>query len=429
MAVIKIWDIKDSLRRLLVYITNHNKTKNENYTDDPSAMPYFISGINCDSDMAYEDMMITKQQYQKTGGILAFHAVQSFKPGEITPELAHQLGVEYAKEMWGDRFEVIVATHTDHEHIHNHFAINSVSFKDGKRYYDNKANYRAMQKLNDTLCEKYCLSVIKQKKNIGQPYAAWKAEKQNQPTRRALICCDVEYAITNALTYSQFMHHLKEMGYLIKTNVKHIAVCPPGSNKFFRLCNLTKDQRYAEDMIKERILKNRNVSSRRKSKPIKMKGKVTHARRITGIRALYIKYQYRMGVIPKNVPNRKVHFYFKQDLIYLEKITQEVTLMCKKKIHTMTDLENCMLQAKNTMSTLMRARTKSYNKLRRCSDPIQIENIKKEIMNLSEDIRKLRKEVVLYEGIKARSIVIKEKLNVTKQDKEREQNERHWRNR
>ena len=401
MAVIKIWDIKDSLRRLLVYITNPKKTKNENYTDDPSAMPYFISGINCDSDMAYEDMMITKQQYQKSGGILAFHAVQSFKPGEITPELAHQLGV----------------------------AINSVSIKDGKRYYDNKANYRAMQKLNDTLCEKYCLSVIKQKKNIGQPYAAWKAEKQNQPTRRALICCDVEYAITNALTYSQFMHHLKEMGYLIKTNVKHIAVCPPGSNKFFRLCNLTKDQRYAEDMIKERILKNRNVSSRRKSKPIKMKGKVTHARRITGIRALYIKYQYRMGVIPKNVPNRKVHFYFKQDLIYLEKITQEVTLMCKKKIHTMTDLENCMLQAKNTMSTLMRARTKSYNKLRRCSDPIQIENIKKEIMNLSEDIRKLRKEVVLYEGIKARSIVIKEKLIVTKQDKEREQNERHWRNR
>ena len=170
MAVIKIWDIKDSLRRLLVYITNPKKTKNENYTDDPSAMPYFISGINCDSDMAYEEMMITKQQYQKSGGILAFHAVQSFQPGEITPELAHQLGVEYAKEMWGDRFEVIVATHTDHEHIHNHFAINSVSFKDGKRYYDNKANYRAMQKLNDTLCEKYCLSVIKQKKNTKYRY-------------------------------------------------------------------------------------------------------------------------------------------------------------------------------------------------------------------------------------------------------------------
>ena len=130
MAVIKIWDIKDSLRRLLVYITNHNKTKNENYTDDPSAMPYFISGINCDSDMAYEEMMITKQQYQKSGGILAFHAVQSFQPGEITPELAHQLGVEYAKEMWGDRFEIIVTTHINTNHIHNHFVINSVSFVD-----------------------------------------------------------------------------------------------------------------------------------------------------------------------------------------------------------------------------------------------------------------------------------------------------------
>lgn len=429
MAVIKIWDVKDSLRRLIAYITKPNKTKNENYMDDQNAMPYFISGINCDNDTAYEEMLSTKRQYQKTGGILAFHAVQSFKPGEITCELAHQLGIEYAKGMWGDRFEIIVATHADHEHIHNHFAINSVSFKDGKRYYDNKANYKTMQELNDIICEKHCLSIIKQKKHIRQPYAAWKAEKQNKPSKRALICCDIEYAITNALTYSQFMHHLKEMGYLIKTNVKHIAVCPPGSNKFFRLCNLTKDQRYAENMIKERILKNRNVSSRRKSKPIKMKGKITHARRITGIRALYIKYQYRMGVIPKNVPNRKVHFYFKQDLIYLEKITQEVTIMNKKKIHTMADLENCMSRAKNTMSELMGERTKSYNKLRRCNDPIQIENIKKDITNLSDHIRKLRKEVVLYEGIKARSIVIKEKLNEIKQDKEREQNERQWRNR
>lgn len=429
MAVIKIWDVKDSLRRLIAYITKPNKTKNENYMDDQNAMPYFISGINCDNDTAYEEMLSTKRQYQKTGGILAFHAVQSFKPGEITCELAHQLGIEYAKGMWGDRFEIIVATHADHEHIHNHFAINSVSFKDGKRYYDNKANYKTMQELNDIICEKHCLSIIKQKKHIRQPYAAWKAEKQNKPSKRALICCDIEYAIMNALTYSQFMHHLKEMGYLIKTNVKHIAVCPPGSNKFFRLCNLTKDQRYAENMIKERILKNRNVSSRRKSKPIKMKGKITHVRRITGIRALYIKYQYRMGVIPKNVPNRKVHFYFKQDLIYLEKITQEVTIMNKKKIHTMADLENCMSRAKNTMSELMEERTKSYNKLRRCNDPIQIENIKKDITNLSDHIRKLRKEVVLYEGIKARSIVIKEKLNEIKQDKEREQNERQWRNR
>lgn len=429
MAVIKIWDVKDSLRRLIAYITKPNKTKNENYMNDQNAMPYFISGINCDNDTAYEEMLSTKRQYQKTGGILAFHAVQSFKPGEITCGLAHQLGIEYAKEMWGDRFEIIVATHADHEHIHNHFAINSVSFKDGKRYYDNKANYKTMQELNDTLCEKHCLSIIKQKKHIGQPYAAWKAEKQNKPSKRALICCDIEYAITNALTYSQFIHHIKEMGYLIKTNVKHIAVCPPGSNKFFRLCNLTKDQRYTENVIKERILKNRTVSSRRKSKPIKIKGKVTHARRITGIKALYINYQYRMGVIPKNVPNRKVHFYFKQDLIYLEKITQEVTLMNKKKIHTMTDLETCMLQAKYTMSEQMRERTKSYNKLRRCIDPIQIEYIKKDITNLSDNIRKLRKEVVLYEGIRARSIVIKEKLNGIKQDKEREQNERQWRNR
>ena len=90
----------------------------------------YVSGVNATPDTAKDKMQQTKLRYEKTDGIVAFHAIQSFKPGEITPELAHEIGKMLAKEMWGDRFEVVVATHLNKEHLHNHFVINSVSFVD-----------------------------------------------------------------------------------------------------------------------------------------------------------------------------------------------------------------------------------------------------------------------------------------------------------
>lgn len=111
-------------------------------------------------------------------GILAFHAIQSFDPGEVDAELAHQIGIELANHMWGDRFEVLVATHLDKAHYHNHFVINSVSFKDGKRYYDNRQNYYRLREVSDQLCEKYNLSVIKDPQDKSLHYSEWKCIKE-----------------------------------------------------------------------------------------------------------------------------------------------------------------------------------------------------------------------------------------------------------
>lgn len=94
-------------------------------------------------------MTITKEQYGKVGGILGFHAFQSFAEREVTPEQCHAIGVRLAEEMWGDRFEVVVSTHLNTNHYHNHFVINSVSFKDGKRYYDKRETYAELRRLSD----------------------------------------------------------------------------------------------------------------------------------------------------------------------------------------------------------------------------------------------------------------------------------------
>lgn len=442
MAIVKIWKVEDSLKRVLQYTSNPSKTENKDFEHLNHELNYikndmktykqsFVSGVNCDPSTAYKEMIATKIQYQKTGGILCFHATQSFKPNEITPDKAHQIGLEFAHEMWGERFEVTVSTHVDRKHIHNHFIINSVSFADGLRYYDNKKNYRKMRELNDELCEKYQLSVIKKPKRKSKSYGEWIAEKNRKPTIRSLICDDIDQAIIQSVTFTQFLHYLKEKGYLIKSNVKHMSISPPYSNKFFRLENLSDDNRYNVEAIKQRILDHKIKKQKRaQSKPTKMnyKGDFSRARRFTGIRATYIRYGFAMGAIPKNAPNKQVHFLVKQDWIHIDKISQEVILMSRKHINTMDDLMRCKKDTEVVLTLLIEKRKKLYNKLRRCSDIEQISKYRKDIADTSEQIRILRKEVVLYEGIEMRSQEMKQKLNVMKTEKakEREKNECKW---
>ena len=155
MATTAIWKVKGNLGRVVGYAANPDKTENPAFTaqdlqglrdvmdyatqDYKTERQHYVSGINCAPEIARDEMQMVKQQYGKEGGIIAFHGYQSFAPGEVTPEQAHEIGVELARRLWGDRFQIVVATHLDREHIHNHFVLNSVSFVDGKKYNDCKA--------------------------------------------------------------------------------------------------------------------------------------------------------------------------------------------------------------------------------------------------------------------------------------------------
>lgn len=199
MAITKIWAIKDSVNRVVTYTLNPEKTEISqfmlNFESMTDLMDYVtqdskterklcVSGVNCDPSTAVKEMELTKQRYFKEDGILAFHAVQAFVHNEVTPELAHKIGVELAEKIWGERFEVVVSTHLDRKHIHNHFVINSVLFSDGKKFYDNKETYREMRKQSDYLCEKYSLSVIRKPQNRGHHYSEWLAENNGTHTSR-----------------------------------------------------------------------------------------------------------------------------------------------------------------------------------------------------------------------------------------------------
>lgn len=219
MATTAIWDVKDRLDRVINYTTNAEKTENVKnsspdskglqnllgYTvrDDKTEMQFYVTSINCDPASATKQMTQTKLQFQKTGGILAFHGYQSFMPGEATPETAHAIGVKLAQELWGSRFEVVVSTHLDKNHLHNHFVLNSVSFMDGKRYYDNNSTYALMRQVSDRLCKEHSLSVIENpQKGKAKHYAEWKTEVNDKPTWRGLIREDVDKAIAETTTMS-----------------------------------------------------------------------------------------------------------------------------------------------------------------------------------------------------------------------------------
>lgn len=442
MATTAIWDVKDNLKRVLEYASNPEKTEvNEHdyqynglnqvisYTtqDIKTEKQLYVTGINCSFPTAFEEMKITKEAFNKTDGILAFHGYQSFAPDEVTGELAHQIGVELAEKLWGKRFEVLVSTHLDKAHYHNHFVINSVSFIDGKKYYDNRENYKIMRNESDKLCFKYKLSVIENPQHKGSHYSQWKAEKNKEPSWRTLIKEDVDFAIAHSMNMKQFYKHLHELGYDIKYG-KHVAIKPKNKERFVRLKSLDGFGNYTTDIIEERIYEQKYVKFQSlkgpKNRPTRYyyHGNLKNNKnKITGFKALYFRYLYLLGIIPKNAPHKKrVHFLLRDDLRQIDKITREVTLISKKNINTLAELESHQYFASDKLENLLKERRCIYNKIKRCKSSEKKELLQQDVETLSSQIKDLRKEVVLYEGIKVRSVSIKQKLQQIKEEQEQE---------
>jgi len=442
MATTKIWAVNDNLKRVLDYVSNLAKTKNKDlnsyhyqglenvieYTADDlkTEKQFYVSGVNCSPNNVFQQMISTKKAAQKEDGVLAFHCYQSFSPGEVTAETAYAIGVELAKRMWGNDFEVLVTTHLDKKHFHNHFVVNSVSWTTHKRFLNKHIDYDKFRRLSDELCKEYALSVIHHPKK-GKHYSEWLAEKQRIPTRRSLIKDDVDRAIMNSRTFTQFIRNLKEMDYEVKTGVKHIAIKPPGAPRFFRLHTLSKNEDYSEDGIKEKILSNTLFAdgpTHIKKKIFHYQGHFDKQKKIKGIRALYFHYMYRMGIIKNHAPQR-VHFLLKEDIRYMDKITSEVTLLGKNKINTMEELDQKANEVNEKLEKLIRERRCLYNKVRRCRQLETKDMLQQDIETLSIEIKELRKEARLYDSIRERSLVMKEKLStIHKEELEQSQSKK-----
>lgn len=338
-------EAKTTLDGKVEYAFNEHKTTGENHV-------VFQSAINCAVETAFEDMQTTKQKFKKAGGRLGYHVIHSFKPNEIDPNTAHEIGVRLAQELFGDKYEVIIGTHVDKEHIHNHIIFNSVSFVDGRKYRNKLGEYfHDIRGANDRLCKEYGLSIIMAgKKDRKLTYAEWLAQKNGGFTWRQLIQSDIDDCIIQAFDYGNFLSLMQQKGYEIKQG-KHVAFRPYGKERFSRGYKMGRG--YSEADIRARIDgKDLDTELPRIEKYIQTKTKFIPHNKATGLKALYVHYLYGLGKAGINqVPNYLTKT-MQADLFKIDDIISTSNFLHKYDIDTFDELIGFKQKCESKISQL-----------------------------------------------------------------------------
>jgi len=313
------------------YIFNEHKTTGENHV-------IFQSAINCTVETAFEDMQATKKRFNNSGGRLGYHLIHSFKPNEVDPKTAHEIGIQLATELFGDEYEVIVGTHVDKEHIHNHIIFNSVSCVTGRKYRNKLGEYfYDIRGTSNRICRAHGLSIIMAgKKDRKLTYAEWLAQKNGGVTWRQLIKNDIDDCIVQAYNYGNFLSLMQQKGYEIKQG-KHVAFRPYGKERFSRGYKIGRG--YSETDIRARIDgKDLDVELPRIEKVIQAKREYIPFKKVTGLKALYVHYLYVLGKAGKNqVPNHLTKT-MQADIIKIDDIISTSNFLHKHDIDTIDEL-------------------------------------------------------------------------------------------
>ena len=428
MATTKIWAVKSRLGHVLQYAEDEEKTANQEWNsidyqstrdvmdyamnDAKTEKQYYVSGWNCMPDTAREEMQMTKRQFGKEDGILAFHGYQSFKPGEVTPEVAHEIGLKLAQELWPDH-QVIVATHLDKAHIHSHFVVNSVSLY-GRKFNACKASYRQMREVSDRLCREYGLSVIAQpEKNPRKHISEWQAERAGEQTWRSIIREDMDYAIRYSMTMEQFYAAMKKKRYIFEQRGSFLRIKALGMQRFVRLQSLGKG--YTETAIRQRILRHRypEVEPRQPKKPTKrytIQGDFRLSK-ITwkGLRTLYFFYLRKLREANSH-PKQSYPFVLKEDLRHLDALSEQSKFLFRYKLDTGEQVQTLQETLTEQLEKLQSERTELYNERRRTGTTEERkQEIEDRLKALSDTNRQLRRDLKLCSDVLLRSAEIAEK--------------------
>ena len=410
------------LDRAVKYVMNKEKTTAVSLQDaldyaanrDKTEQSCFESSYACTLETAFADMRQTKERWHKSGGVQGYHLVQSFAAGEVSPELAHQIAKELADRVLGGRYEYVIGTHLNTGHIHSHIVWNSVSCVDGKKYRSNYKSYvTEIRAVSDELCRKYKLSVIdtENSNHVAKPYAEWLAEKNNQPTWRTAIRQDVDEAIQQSLTWRQFLGALEHKGYEVRMGRKYPVLRPPGKERFVRFKTLGK--RYTPEAIQTRILYPRSYRPYVENQPTIQHGRLRSGRKphrkLTGLRALYYRYLYELGALPRKP--RRPSYAVRQDAYKLDQRIRQMELLSKHNIDTLEQLETHR-KALQTEIGQLQTKRKQLPK----TDDVQSQH---ESVNTA--LKQLRQEERLCRKIAEHSLEVQQHLTKARRDRAEQQ--------
>lgn len=434
MAVTSIWPIKGRFNKIITYVRNPEKTTEQvlpdmtalhaindvvEYTTDEvkTEQRSYVSCIECTEETAAQKFLQTKRFWGKEDGRACYHGYQSFREGEVTAEQAHQIGVALAQELWGDRFEVVVATHCNTNHYHNHFVINSVSFMDGYKFYNSREDYRRMREVSDRLCREAKLSVIENPGSKSKHYGEWRAEKNGKPTRRGTIREDIDRAIASSTTEQSFIQTMTEMGYEFKTRgengqrLKYPALKPPNAKGFFRFHRLGEGYSLDEviDRIYDNVRKKQPFPEAEKEAAARLRQEMrSHPRmKRSGLQAIYFRYCYELHIVMKHPASvKRVSFLLREDVSKLDRYIAQTRLLGREQIDTGEQLQSFQTSLEDRMKSLAGKRTELRNRLKvatRAGDEEQIASLKAQISEISKQLKTARREVMLCKDILERS--------------------------
>lgn len=379
-----------SLREAVGYALNRDKTEQD----------LFESAIGCTLETAFADMRRVKKMWHKEDEVQGFHLVQSFAPGESTPEQAHQIGLELAENLLDGRFQAVIATHLNTGHLHNHIVWNSVSMTDGKKYRSNARTYvTQVRRISDELCRKYYLSVIDTQKSekVARPYVQWLAEQNGKPTWKTPIRQDVDAAVLAAFTWNQFVRELEKKGYALCLQGKYFTLKPPGRDRPVRFKTL--GEHYTPEAIRRRILEPKPfLPAGKKSRRRKLRTGGKPMRKLTGLRALYVSYLCKMGALPRKPSHSS--FAVREDIRRLDKRIAQMQFLFKHRIDNREQLAALEQEAEAQISALLRERRMLYRKKEKPPD----------VAVLNERLRVLRNTAKLCRDIAEQSAEMEKRM-------------------
>ena len=375
MAVSKLWPVTVRLATVLDYASNPEKTtkSKSKYSDadyqalrdvvayakdgEKTERELFCEGIHCNPQTAREQFITVKEQFDKPDGIQAYHGYLSFEETDITPELAQQVGMAFAERMWGDRFQVLVTTHLNTEHLHCHFVVNSVSFRDGKRLQNKEKAWWYFRHIADEVCLEHGLSVVQNPEAYQSPRILTQKDKAGMPTRY-----NIDFEPFQPKTY-------RPKQYWLRTRSDKIG-------------------------------------------------------KVGGLYGLYLYYCYRLGFLPKYKAGQqnhaRVHYLFKEDLMKIDELTKQVTLLGKHHIGTDEQLFSYQHSVEEQIKILTADRTHLRSEIRKVNiTDAELSQAKASISLLGEKLKELRKEVKLCQDIAVRSKVIEEKVDAVRAEEEK----------
>ena len=442
MATTKIWSVKDSLSRVVNYASNPEKTifsnlkqvllyaENNEKTVNEKEKIMYVTGVNCKAETAYEEMKMTQEKFGKCTGNIAYHAYQSFKTGEVSPELAHEIGVKLARKMWAEH-QVLVATHFNTGTYHNHFVVCSVNMFTGKKFNCNKGAYYRFRVLSDELCNENNLTVIKNPKG-RTPRNIYFAEKKGEPTKYNLMRKAIDETVKICVNYAQFKKAMYKKGYIINDapNRRYATIRSINDKKATRMYQL--GEQYTPKKIADRVFNNPCYVQDRYYKLVKPKktykrymvykfnGKFKDISKITGLEALFLLLYHLLGLIPKENTRKPLSPEMKQEVRKMQRYSNEIRLIAKEKLQTTDDVKSYISQNEKNIAEVTGIRQKYRNKLRNCTDDELIKEYKTKRDECTTILKDYRNSLKVVNQIIEDNPKIKEVIRIERQARNEE---------